>query len=114
MRTKHIILVIVIVVLALAAALAWRSSLREAPIDDVGDAEVLLPAVIETVDPEPVFGDDEPPAFEASPEGLYDDLDAAFERAGEKPPLTLEPVAPPALTPPQRAPEDEEKTPDPA
>ena len=72
MRTKHIILVIVIVVLALAAALAWRSSLREAPIDDAGDAEVLLPAVIETVDePPPTFHvSPHEPIIEASPQGI--------------------------------------------
>ena len=113
MRTKHIILLIVAALLGIAlVAFAWlqlRTPPADTPVEEAAPVEVL-----EQVDPEPVFSDDDAAALAPSPQGLYDDLDAALERAGEKPELTLERVEPPTLTPPQRASDDEKKAPDPA
>ena len=108
MRTKHIALFIIAALLAIALAVFAWLQLR-APPSEAEPVEIL-----EQVDPEPVFSDDDAAAHVPSPQGLYDDLDAALERAGEKPELTLDRVEPPTLTPPQRAPDDEEKAPDPA
>ena len=108
MRTKHIALFIIAALLAIALAVFAWLQLR-APPSEAEPVEIL-----EQVDPEPVFSDDDAATQVPSPQGLYDDLDAALERAGEKPELTLERVEPPTLTPPQRAPDDEEKAPDPA
>ena len=113
MRTKHIALFIIAALLAIALAVfAWRQF--RAPAVDTPVEEAAPVELLEQVDPEPVFSDDDAATQVPSPQGLYDDLDAALERAGEKPELTLDRVEPPTLTPPQRAPDDEEKAPDPA
>ena len=108
MRTKHIVVLIIAALLAIGLAVFAWLQLR-APPSEAEPVEIL-----EQVDPEPVFSDDDAAAHVPSPQGLYDDLDAALERAGEKPELTLDRVEPPTLTPPQRAPDDVEKAPDPA
>ena len=98
MRTK-LIIVIVVLVAAVVAAFTWREY-RKACCVEPPPEEIAPIEIVDDVDPEPVFERDVPLTIEGSPEGLYKDLDDAFQRAGERPDIELDTLEAP--TPPTR------------
>ena len=100
MRTKPVLITLGLI--ALAAAIAWWSLDRgvETPAEPAAEPAPTAEPVIEHVEmPENVL-DAQP--ITPSPEGLYDDLEAAFERASKKPEIEYRPTSAPQLAPPQR------------
>lgn len=106
MRTKPVIIVVVLIVVAIA--IAWALRERDAappPADTAPEVEAAMPSDVPVA--KPIVEAAEIPDITPSPQGLYDDLDAAFERAGRKPELELPRAQTPDLAPPERTTDDD-------